>query len=179
MSTYLPPDQILNNPEFIPIQIKPDGMGGSRIGQVTHHTRVPSTNPDYLPKFNEDGVNIGWEDVLYFRYIGSNIEERSPRNGLGGYVYVLINKQYPGMCKIGMTTNHPTKRLQQINAAGVVDDWNIAYHYKCARPFDFEQAIHTKLDNIRTRDDREFFDLEANEAIHLINEMGPMFEPMD
>jgi len=176
MSTYLPPDQILNNPEYLQIQIKPDGMGGSRMGQVTHYTRVPSKDPN-LPPLTDNST--GWEDVLYFRYIGPNIDQRSPRNGLGGYVYVLVNPKYPGKCKIGMTTNHPTKRLQQINSAGVVDDWNLAYHYKCARPFDFEQTLHTKLGHIRTRDDREFFDMEVEEAIFLIEEMGPLFDPMD
>ena len=175
MSRYLPPDQILNNPEFIQIEIKPDGLGGSRLGQVTHYTRVPSTNPD-LPPVSEGST--GWEDVLYFRHIGSHNDDESRKNGLGGYVYVLINEQYPGKSKIGFTTNHPIKRLQQINNAGVVVDWNLAYHFKCARPYDFEQALHAKLDYCRTRNDREFFDIPSGEAIFLIEDMGPMFGPL-
>lgn len=165
-------EEVHNNPEYIQIEPKSDGMGGSRLGQVTHIVNRPSTNPRYP-------ASEGWEDVLYYRYIGSNVDNRSPRNGLGGYVYVLTNKQYPNMCKIGMTTNHPTKRLQQINAAGVVDDWEIDYHYKVARPFDFEQALHSKLGNVRHRQDREFFDIPSSEAVHLINEMAYMFEPLD
>ena len=171
MSIFLPPDQILNNPEYIQIEIKPDGLGGSRMGQVTHHTRVPSVNPRFP---DEDG----WEDYMYFRHIGSHNADESPKNGLGGYVYVLVNTQFPGKCKIGMTTNHPTKRLQQINNDGVVNDWELAYHYKCSRPFDFEQALHAKLDYCRTRNDREFFDIQSGEAIFLIEEMGHMFSPL-
>ena len=171
MSIYLPPEEIQNNPEYIPIEIRSDGRGGSVLSYVTHHTRIPSIDPKY-PQSD------GWESIIYYRYIGSHNADESRKNGLGGYVYVLINKQYPGKCKIGMTTNHPLKRLQQINNAGVVVDWEIAYSYKCSRPYDFEQALHTKLSYCRTRNDREFFDLSSEDAIWLIEDMGEMFGKM-
>jgi hypothetical protein len=158
---YLDSSKLENNPEFLPIELKPDGEGGHRLSKVTHFTKKP--------------LDDGWDEVLYYRYIGSHTDIESRKNGLGGYVYVLVNKQYPGMCKIGMTTNHPTKRLQQINSAGVVVDWEIAYVFKCARPYDFEQAIHHKLNDIRSRKDREFFDIELQDTIDLIEEMAPVF----
>ena len=171
MSQYLPPDQILNNPQYIQITLKSDGMGGVRMGQVTHYTRVPSTKPQFP-------ASDGWEDVVYFRHIGVHNDEESRKNGLGGYVYVLINRQYPGKCKIGMTTNHPERRLQQINNAGVVVDWELAYFYKCSRPYDFEQALHAKLSYCRFRNDREFFDIPSEDAVWLIEDMGHMFDPL-
>jgi len=161
MITFLPPNKLENNPEYLPVVLKPDGEGGHRLSKITHFTM----------KALEDG----WDEVFYYRYIGSHTDSESRKNGLGGYVYVLINKQYPDMCKIGMTTNHPTKRLQQINNAGVVVDWEIAYTFKCARPYDFEQAIHYKLNDIRSRKDREFFEIDLQGAIALIEEMSPVF----
>lgn len=168
MSKYLPPSQLLNNPEYIQIVLKPNGHGGNYVDHVTHHTRVPSTNPKLE-------LEEGWESVLYFRYIGSHTDNESPKNRLGGYVYVLTNKQYPSMCKIGMTTNLPENRLKQINNAGVVIDWVLAFSYKCSRPYDFEQALHSKLSYCRHRNNREFFDLPNGEVIKIINELGPMF----
>jgi hypothetical protein len=164
MLNYLPADKLENNPEYLPVVLKPDGEGGHRLAKVTHFTMKP--------------VGDGWDEVFYYRYIGSHTDIESRKNGLGGYVYVLVNHQYPNMCKIGMTTNHPTKRLQQINNAGVVVDWEIAYTFKCARPYDFEQAIHQKLEDIRSRKDREFFDIELKDAIALIEEMSPVFGPI-
>ena len=166
MSIFLHPDKILDNPEFVPVNIKPDGDGGHRLTKVTHHTRVPSTLGD------------GGEDILYFRYIGSHNSDESRKNGLGGYVYILTNKQYSGNCKIGFTTSTPQQRLQKINGAGVVNDWELAYHYKCSRPYDFEQALHLKLTNSRIRNDREFFDIDLDDVVQLVKEMGPMFGPM-
>jgi hypothetical protein len=171
MSIFLPPNQILDNPEFVQIHLKPNGHGGNNTDHITHHTRVPSTDPNYP-------YSQGWEDVLYFRHIGKHSHDESIKNGSGGYVYVLTNIQYPGKCKIGMTTNLPERRLRQINNSGVVDDWELAYFYKCARPYDFEQAIHSKLSEVRFRTDREFFNIKTNEAISLIVEMGEMFGPL-
>ena len=167
MSVFLPPDHILDNPEFLPISLKPDGEGGHRLAKVTHYTRVPSHLGD------------GWEDVLYFRQIGSHNKDESRKNGFGGYVYILTNKQYPGNCKIGFTTSSPQYRLQKINGAGVVDDWDLAFDYKCSRPYDFEQAIHLKLSDVRIRNDREFFDIDLSDAIQLVKQMGPMFGKLD
>jgi hypothetical protein len=171
MSTYLSPEEILNNPEYIRMEAKSDGYGGSIMTHITHHTRVPSLDPRYPS-------SDGWESIIYFRYIGSHNTDESRKNGLGGYVYVLVNRQYPNMCKIGMTTNHPEKRLQQINNAGVVVDWELVYWYKCARPYDFEQALHSKLSYCRHRNDREFFDLPSGEVVRLIEDMGNIFSPI-
>lgn len=172
MSKYLSPDQIIGNPEFVQIKLKSNGHGGVVTNNITHYTRVPSTDPLYPSE-------KGWEDVLYFRFIGKHLDDESVKNGNGGYVYVLTNVSYPGKCKIGMTTNLPEKRLRQINNAGVVDDWELDYFFKCARPYDFEQAIHAKLSDIRFRSDREFFDISPNDAVKVIEEMGPIFGPLD
>lgn len=60
MSIYLPPDQILNNPNFIKVEIKPDNDGGHKFDNVTHYTKVPS---------NRFPGEEGWEDVIYFKEI--------------------------------------------------------------------------------------------------------------
>jgi len=166
MSIYLLPDEIINNPEYIQIELKSDGYGRHKMSRVTHHTRIPSVLGD------------GWEDVLYFRHIGSHTKTESSKNGLGGFVYVLTNKQYPGDCKIGFTTSEPSQRLQQINSAGVMDDWDLEFFYKCSHPYDFEQALHLKLEDVRIRKDREFFYIDPIKAIELINEMGALFGPL-
>lgn len=161
-SKYISPNDVINNPEFLEIDIRPDGDGGHKLSRVTHFTRIPDAD--------------GWDNVVYYRYIGSNNHSNSPRNKFGGYVYVLVNNAYPTICKIGMTTNTPEHRLHQINNAGVMDDWELAYSIKTGRPYDFEQAIHTKLAHIRNRADREFFELPLQEAIELIEEMSSIFK---
>lgn len=165
MIQYITPEELKDNKQYIHIVLKNNSLGGTNFQGTTHFTRIPSFD--------------GWDNVEYYRFIGSHLDNESPRNRLGGYVYILVNQAYPNKCKIGMTTSSPERRLQQINSAGVVNDWELAYAYKCARPFDFEQAIHVVLDEVRSRADREFFDIDLNDAIRLIEDMGFEYSPLD
>ena len=165
MIQYITPEELKDNKQYIHIIVKHNSLGGTNFQGVTHFTRIPSFD--------------GWDHVEYYCFIGSHLDNESPRNRLGGYVYILVNTAYPNKCKIGMTTSSPEKRLAQINSAGVVNDWEIAYTFKCARPFDFVQAIHVMLDNVRSRADREFFDIDLNDAIQLIEDMGFEYGPLD
>jgi len=166
-SQFLEYEFINNNPAYIRIYPKQESGGAFNLSNITHFTRIPSTS---LP--------VGWEDVLYYRFIGSSSDHSSVKNGFGGYVYVLINNAFPNKCKIGMTTLQPQKRLQQINSTGVMDDWELGFSYKCSRPYDLEKAIHLKLSNLRSRMDREFFEIKIGDAIELIEDMGEMFTPL-
>ena len=165
MIQYITPEQLKDNKQYIHIIVKHNSLGGTNFQGATHFTRIPSFD--------------GWDNVEYYRYIGSHLDNESPRNRLGGYVYILTNSAYPNKCKIGMTTSSPEKRLHQINSAGVVNDWEIAYTFKCARPYDFEQAIHVVLADVRSRSDREFFDIDLNDAIGLIIDMGNEYGKLD
>jgi len=63
---YLRPEEIQNNPSYIPVEPKPYVYGVSNMSNITHHTRVPS-------------VNQGWETVLYYRFVGS-ITQNQPQS---------------------------------------------------------------------------------------------------
>jgi len=162
---YLPPDQLLDNTQYTQIVPKTSHLGDSNMYRITHFTRVPSSD--------------GWDHVLYFRYIGSALENSSPNNKNGGYVYILTNIVYPNLIKIGMTTSSSEYRLRKINGAGVVDDWDIAYDFYCLRPWDLEQAVHLQLDKFRFRNDREFFELGVSTAIQTIEELGKNYGPLE
>ena len=162
--TYLSPDQVLDNPQYTQIVPKTNNLGDSNMHRITHFTRVPSSD--------------GWDHVLYFRYIGSPSGFKSPNNKEGGYVYVLTNEAYPNLVKIGMTTSSSVRRLKGVNGSGVVDDWKVADDFHCLRPWDLEQAIHAKLDTLRFRGDREFFEMGVVEAMDVIREIGRNYGPL-
>ena len=45
-----------------------------------------------------------------------------------GYIYVLINASMPGLIKVGMTTNTPEERAEQLSSAtGVPTPFVVAY----------------------------------------------------
>ena len=158
---YLPPELIIDNPEYIQIVLETDQMGDSKMNRISHYTRIPSLD--------------GWDTVLYYRFIGSITHGNSPNNKDGGYVYIFTNNAYPGLIKIGMTTSSSERRLRSVNGSGVVDDWQVAWDYHCFRPWDLEQIVHEKFDDLRERKNREFFRIDIKPVIDYIEKIGPLF----
>lgn len=158
----------LYDPSFEIIKVKPDGGGGHNLRGITHYTLIPS-------KIMDDG----WEDVIYLkqRYFRDNLT--LSKNGNGGFVYILSNEGWPGILKIGFTTSQVEKRVSEINNAGSLVDWQVEYSFKCGRPYDLEQALHRHLEFCRSRSNREFFEIELQNAISLIKNFGKYYSPID
>jgi hypothetical protein len=166
---YIHPDKI-DWWRFVKVTLSATGDGGHSFKGATHYTRVPSQNPLVV---NEED----WEDVIYLRRIAPKRDEVSPKNGAGGFVYILTNEAYPGLCKIGFTSTKPSTRIRQINNSGVLVDWDVIYTIRCERPYDLEQSLHLRLANYRYRKDREFFAISVREVIGLIEQIAKDFQP--
>ena len=163
---YIDPSALLD-PEYEKVKLAPDFHGGTNFKGATHYTRIPS-------KTRGDG----WEDLIYLKKRTLRDSLTSYKNGDGGYVYILINTSWPGIVKIGFTTSEVEKRVSEINNAGSLVDWEIAYSFKCKRPYDLEQAIHRHLEFCRSRGDREFFELSVENAISSIEVFGQYYGPI-
>jgi len=163
---FVKPDTLFN-PEFEQIKLKPDGHGGHNFKGATHFTCIPSKT-----------MGDGWEDVIYLKKRTLRDNLTSFKNGGGGWVYILENKSWPGICKIGFTTSPVEKRISEINNAGSVIDWDISFTYQCKRPYDLEQAIHRHLQFCRSRKNREFFEISLQNAISTIESFGQYYSPI-
>lgn len=163
---YIDPD-VLKDPQFEVIVPLPTGGGTHNFRGATHFTYVPSRN------LGED-----WEDVIYLKQRTLRSKDTTAKNKDGGYVYILTNQSWPGVLKIGFTTSEPEKRLSEINNAGSLVDWELGYFFQCKRPYDLEQALHRHLDYCRSRSNREFFEIDMENAISLIENFGQYYEPI-
>jgi hypothetical protein len=166
MIQYIEPDE-LSNPEFETIVLKTMSDGSSNFTGITHFTRVKSTK-----------MGDGWDDVVYLRKRTIYDPETSVKNKDGGHVYVLTNPSWPGIVKIGFTTSDVYQRLNEINNAGAVVDWEIEFYFTCGRPYDLEQALHRHLEYCRSRINREFFELTVDKAKSLIENFGQYYGPI-
>jgi len=61
--------------------------------------------------FTVTATEDGWEDVVYF---GEAILDPTGSVRKPQWVYVLVNKGMPGVCKIGMTTTSVDQRTREI-----------------------------------------------------------------
>jgi hypothetical protein len=114
----------------------------------------------------------GWQDVTYY---GEGILDPTNSIKKPEWVYVLVNKSIPGICKIGMTTTSVNQRVKEINkATGVITPWFPVYKYKCINSLILEKAVHEHLGKLgyRVNPKREGFEIDSNMAITVIKEIG-------
>ena len=100
----------------------------------------------------------------------------------GQYVYVLTNKAYPGICKIGKAVS-PISRVKQINGAGTVSEWQLRWALPVSDGYALENIVHQNLEIVRMSSfqgsSREFFQIPLKEAIQTIENFGEMFKTSD
>jgi T5orf172 domain len=89
-----------------------------------------------------------------------------------GIVYILINPAFPNMIKIGMTINEDVKmRMAQIYTTGVPLPFECVYAAKVNKYDKVEKALHTAFGPDRVNPRREFFEIDAAQAIAIIKLM--------
>lgn len=88
-----------------------------------------------------------------------------------GIVYVLTNPAMPGMVKIGKTGRGVEARLNDLYTTGVPLPFECAYAAKVEDMDKVEKAFHNAFGPYRVNPRREFFDIEPEQAIGLLDLM--------
>lgn len=84
-------------------------------------------------------------------------------------VYVLTNPAMPGLVKIGRTTKEDVnQRLGQLYSVGVPFPFNLAFGCKVADSETVERALHRAFAPHRVNAKREFFQIDAEQAIAIL-----------
>ena len=90
-----------------------------------------------------------------------------------GIIYILTNPIMPGIIKIGKTTQEDVKlRMAQLYSTGVPLPFDCEYAAKVKNIDEVERALHTAFGPDRVNPKREFFEIEANQAISIIKLPG-------
>ena len=89
-----------------------------------------------------------------------------------GIVYVLTNPAMPGLVKIGKTARHSVDaRLSELYTTGVPVPFECAFAGKISDESSVERAFHTAFGPYRINPSREFFQIEPEQAIALLELM--------
>lgn len=89
-----------------------------------------------------------------------------------GIVYCLSNPAYKGTYKVGLTTKSIPRRMKELYKTGVLFPFQCEFAKQVDDVFHVERNIHKQLQNIRVRNDREFFQADLSvircvfESIH-------------
>lgn len=84
-------------------------------------------------------------------------------------VYVLTNPAMPGLVKIGRTSSEEAgTRIAQLYSTGVPFPFKLEFACKVENPDEVEQALHRAFAPNRVNLKREFFSIEADQAIAIL-----------
>lgn len=90
-----------------------------------------------------------------------------------GIVYILVNKAMPGLVKIGKTTREKVElRMNELYSTGVPLPFQCAFAGKVEDVSKVEKAFHTAFGPNRVNKNREFFQIEPEQAIALLELMS-------
>ena len=87
-----------------------------------------------------------------------------------GYIYLMKNNSMKdNIFKIGKTTKTPDERADDLSrSTGVAEKFEVISYWKSKNISKDESEIFASLENFRYSDNREFFQIEKNEAIKKI-----------
>lgn len=90
-----------------------------------------------------------------------------------GIVYVLTNPSMPGLVKIGKTTRETvSSRLNELYSTGVPVPFECEFAGRVSDVSKVEQAFHQAFGPYRLNPKREFFEIEADQAVALLELMS-------
>ncbi|MCA9346928.1 GIY-YIG nuclease family protein [Candidatus Saccharibacteria bacterium] len=99
-----------------------------------------------------------------------------------GFVYILTNPSYKdNIIKIGYTINLKN-RLAQLDKTGVPTPFEPYMTVETAKYKQLEQVIHHELDKLtdfRTRDNREFFEIDPVDAADLLKNLARLIDDVE
>lgn len=83
-------------------------------------------------------------------------------------VYILVNKDMPGLIKIGRTSGTASERAKKLSqSTSVPSPFEVAYETPCDQAKQLERTMHRQLNQYR-RPRREFFECSVEYAISLL-----------
>lgn len=88
-----------------------------------------------------------------------------------GFVYILTNQCMPGMVKIGKTTRSVQARAAELFHTGVPTPFHVEHSVECPDCHALEAEMHGSFADRRVSSSREFFAVNAAEAIEHLDDL--------
>jgi hypothetical protein len=144
-----------------------------RISNEEALNYVPYERTPLSPPPSQYSIFIGpdgWDEVKYY-----TSRFRQSVNGSNGdqSVYILESESMPDMIKIGYTKGDPIDRAHALSkSTGVPTPFNVVYSYSCFNGERIEKAVHKHFRKQRVNKQREFFYVDLDEAVQIIESLG-------
>ena len=97
---------------------------------------------------------------------------------MSGIVYILTNPAMPGLVKIGKTTrDDPQVQMDELYTTGVPVPFDCIKAVRVDDPAKVEHSLHRAFGPQRINAQREFFEIETDQAIEILDIVGKDVTP--
>jgi hypothetical protein len=149
--------------KYVPLD---DDMVNRELHRASYYTMSP------YPNF--EMAKDGWEKVTY--YLPKRNDTYINRGDGNQWIYILSNPTIPDTLKIGYTNLSPELRAKQISSStGVVVPFKVEWAFRCFDGNLMENEVHTALKEYRISNQREFFQVDLEEAKNIIILIGKKY----
>ena len=149
--------------KYVPLD---DDMVNRELHKASYYTMSPYPNSEM--------AKDGWEKVTY--YLPKRNDTYINRGDGNQWIYILSNPTIPDTLKIGYTNLSPELRAKQISSStGVVVPFKVEWAFRCFDGNLMENEVHTALKEYRISNQREFFQVDLEEAKNVIKLIGEKY----
>jgi len=122
-------------------------------------------------EFQINDVMIQLKELGTERHLLSFLERRLSGH-VGESIYILSTREQPRVLKIGFTTRPVIDRVKEINSAtGVLVPFGVRALWRVRNGQQIEGELHKEFSQFRIRKDREFFEMDFNQAFKRVNNL--------
>ena len=115
-----------------------------------------------VKKFFEIRVNYYEKQKRKYELLARRKESATKKIENIGYVYVLSNKAYPNIYKIGSTYGNAEERAEELTGTGHLMPFKVETKIKIKSAEYYEKKIHSILNSYRVKQNREFFEINLD-----------------
>lgn len=149
--------------KYIPLD---DDIVNRELHRASYYTMSPYPNSEM--------AKDGWEKVTY--YLPKRNDTYINRGDGNQWIYILSNPTIPDTLKIGYTNLSPELRAKQISSStGVVVPFKVEWAFRCFDGSLMENEVHIALKEYRINNQREFFQVDLEEAKSVIKLIGERY----
>jgi len=149
--------------KYVPLD---DDMVNRELHRASYYTMSPYPNSEM--------AKDGWEKVTY--YLPKRNDTYINRGDGNQWIYILSNPTIPDTLKIGYTNLSPELRAKQISSStGVVVPFKVEWAFWCYDGCLMENEVHIASKEYRISNQREFFQVDLEEAKNIIMLIGKKY----
>ena len=118
--------------------------------------------PNFVKSYEKERLNYFTKIIRKIDLRIRSIKRNKEMSANLYYIYVMKNRAYPDIYKIGWTSDLPEERAEQLTSTGVLYPWKVVFEKQFKDAEKIEKKVHSHFKKYRVKANKEFFKIDLN-----------------